>query len=112
LTAEITGFDPAWGDLTGSRYTAVLTFPPNAVGGRWESFHIVDAAGVISDWTGSGDIVSYVDFAGRLVNELVADNFHLVLVAPVQNSANPQLVTGTWGCCGHISGSFTAKRRQ
>jgi hypothetical protein len=112
LTATVTNFDAAWGDLTGYRYTAVLTFPGSAAGATWDNYRLIDAAGVTSDWARNGTIDNYNDFAGRLVSELVSPNLHVVLVEPVRNSIDSRLVTGHWGCCGHIAGSFTATRRE
>jgi hypothetical protein len=111
LTAKITLFDPAWGDLTGYSYTGVLRFPSSGIGATWESFRLIDAAGVPSEWVSGGVITSYKDYAGRIVSELASSNFHIALIAPVTNAQDSRLVTGTWGCCGHIAGTFIARRR-
>jgi hypothetical protein len=111
LTAPISAFDPAWGDLTGYRYTAVLTFTSSGIG-TVQEFRLFDATGNVFASIGGGVVNTYIDFAGRVVNELATQNFHFSLVAPIQDPLNPGLVTGVFGCCGHIGGTFTAKRRQ
>ncbi len=111
LTAEITSFDPAWGDLTGYRYTAVITSHGDGTA-TFQNFRLLDAAGNQDAWIGSGYVDTYIGFAGRIVSDLVASNFHFSLIAPIQDPLDSRRVTGTWGCCGHIAGTFTAKRRQ
>lgn len=111
LTAWVTDFDPAWGDITGYRYTAVLTFPSSGIG-TVQDFRLIDSTGNVFASIGGGVVNSSMDFAGRIVDEVATSNFHFSLVAPVQDLVDPRLVTGTFGCCGHIGGTFTAKRRQ
>jgi hypothetical protein len=111
LTAPITSFDSAWGDFTGYRYTAVINFTSGGAGTVQELL-LIDSTGNVFGSIGSGVVNSYNDFAGRIVDDLTTSNFHFSLIAPVQDPLDPRVVTGTWGCCGHISGTFTARRRQ
>ena len=110
LTAQITRFDPAWGDFTGYRYTGTLNYSTSTAG-TWDNFRFVDATGQPSDWVHSGTISVYTDFAGRVVAELASNDFHFSLISPARDLLDPRVVTGTFGCCGHISGVFVARRR-
>lgn len=111
LTAPVTSFDDAWGDFTGYRYTAVITFPSNGTG-TVQDFRLIDSNGNVFASIGSGVVNSYMDFTGRIVNELATTNFHFSLVGLVQDPLDSRLVSGVFGCCGHIGGTFTARRRQ
>ena len=116
LSALITDFDEAWGDLTGYRYTALLTIDegPPRFSGSFSDLRLVDSTGESTEIAASGAVDYYIDFAGRPVLELVrfADEgnsaFHLTLVV---GSMNAGLIEGRFGCCGHIGGSFTAQRK-
>ena len=111
LTAQITDFDSAWGDFTGYRYSAILTFTSSGNGTVGE-FKLLEPNGNVTASIGNGVVNSYIDFAGRIVDEIATANFHFSLVSPVQDPLDSRLVTGVFGCCGHIGGTFTAKRRQ
>jgi hypothetical protein len=111
LVALITMFDPAWGDFTGYTYKGLLKIPADRIGGTWENFRGTDASGQEVGMIGGGTINSYTDYAGRQIDELVSPNFHLSLGSPVVDPPDSRLVTGQWGCCGHIAGTFTARRR-
>lgn len=110
LTARINTFDPVWGDLTGYQYTVVITKATDGTS-TFQEFRLMDSTGSQYAWIGAGYVYTYIDFAGREVDELVASNFHFSLIAPVQDALDLRRVTGTWGCCGHIAGAFTANRR-
>lgn len=111
LTATVETFDPAWGDLTGYRYTAVLSFMhdrwhPTGIGGTFSDLRISGPEGdeVVVP---SGEITSHFDSERRPIVEL-GSNFTIILsgelVAPV--------IKGTFGVGGHIAGSVRAERRR
>ena len=116
LTAPITGFDPAWGDLSGYRYTAVLTLgtmwdPPWLIEGSYADLRIIGPGGdtlVVAD---TGSVRSYFDPRGEFIIELVGNQSRIGLFLVVASLA-PELMDGRFGCCGHISGTFTATRRR
>lgn len=113
LTASITSFDPAWGDLTGYGYAAVLTFrrdpgQPAGIGGTFSEFRVTGTEGD-EDRRASGTITSYFD-RGSVVLELVHQNGHFTLF-PAGNVGD-SVIEGTFFQGGHIGGPFTAERRQ
>jgi hypothetical protein len=116
LTAMITSFDPAWGDLTGYRYTAVLTLqageaPAPALGGAYADLKIIGPSGDIDEVNDSGSVTSSVDWRGRFVLELVGNHQRIGLTLIV-GTLVAGFIDGDFGCCGHIGGTFTATRRS
>lgn len=117
LTAPITAFDPAWGDLSGHVYSAVVSLDgsPSAthgIVGTYTNFRLTEPDGAYLDIP-SGIVTSSIDFAGRLVMELASDYFHFTLVMPEGDwdaLASP-VIEGHFGAGGHIGGTFTARRR-
>jgi hypothetical protein len=112
LTASITSFDPAWGeDLTGYRYIAVLTLHeelgPPWTRGTYSDFHLVGPGGDSTD-VAPGFVTGYLGF-GTVVLEVRNDHWQglTLLVGTVA----PGFIDGSFGCCGHIGGTFTAERR-
>ena len=113
LSAKIDIFDRGWGyDLTNYRYTAVLYIEPGAP--TFRDMWLIGPGGDSVDIATSGVITPYVDFAGRFALDLVRPEgergspFTLTLVV---EDVVPETFEGNWGCCGHIAGSFTAKRK-
>lgn len=109
LTAQIQGFDPAWGDQTGGFYRAVLTLPNDyrttgAFGGTLSDWRYIggDETLDVGTWRIAGSVLS----GGGVVME--ADRLLWTMSARIGTSGN---LVGSWGCCGHISGSFTATVR-
>lgn len=111
LTATVETFDPTWGDLTGYRYTAVLSFMQDrryatGIGGTFSDLRITGPEGG-DDPGESGEITSYFDRDGRPVVELgnyFTITFFGELVAP--------LLKGTFGAGSDIGGSVRAQRQR
>ena len=112
LTASITSFDPAWGeDLTGYRYIAVLTLHeelgPPWTRGTYADFHLVGPGGDSTD-VAPGFVTGSLGL-GTVVLEVRNDHWSgLTLVV---GTAASGFIDGSFGCCGHIGGTFTAERR-
>jgi plastocyanin len=111
LTATIDDSDPAWGDLFGFRYTAVITLLHDAryapgIGGTFWDLRLTSPDGHETP-VGNGVITSHFDWKGQVVIRL-GSNYVLVpageLVAPV--------IEGTFGAGGHIAGPFTASGEE
>ena len=114
LTAQVTSFDPAWGeDLTGYRYTAVLTLPegwgPPLFRGTYADLRLVGPGGDSYQIAASGLDTGYIFRDGRLVLELVGPPFTVTLAVSSLASGG---INGRFGAGGHISGPLTAERRQ
>jgi hypothetical protein len=119
LTAPITSFDPAWGqDLEGYRYTAVLTLEeeysgPPWFGGTYADLRLVGPNGDSYAVAGTGSVTGSIDPGGRVVIELLGDGNHIGLTLIVATVVDlGWTIEGSFGCCGHIGGTFTAPRRQ
>ncbi|MDX1429058.1 MAG: carboxypeptidase regulatory-like domain-containing protein [Rhodothermales bacterium] len=110
LTAVIQRFDSGWGyDLTGARYTAVLTIhdhPADAsdLSGRLDGWRFIDVDGS-ETLIGSTLLHGHIDRVGDFVLE--SDQLGWAMKGRLTESAE---LTGSFGCCGHISGSFKAVR--
>jgi hypothetical protein len=112
LKAEITSFDPAWGDYKGWTYTAVLTYPADGQRGTFEDLRLFDPQGHSIGIAAAGIINTYRDIAGGIVNELATSSFHLVMGSIVQSSTDSRLVSGDFWLYSNTGGTFTATRRQ
>jgi hypothetical protein len=113
LTAPITGFDPAWGDLTGYRYTVVLTLERNngaKFEGTYVDLHIIGPDDKSEDWEYTGFVTGSLDRDGRVIIQLVGRN-HTWTTWHGQGMLASERIVGRFGCCGHISGTFTADKR-
>lgn len=116
LVAPITSWDPVWGDLTGSEYTATLRFQqdPNGVPGIAGTFSDLVLTGPYADSTPqSGVIVSrlYGNNGLRIVIELVSTTRFTIALIPQGALASAPVIQGGMGLGGHIGGTFTATRR-
>jgi hypothetical protein len=114
LTAPIAAFDPVWGDLKGYRYTAVLTLQkesgPPWFGGTYADLRLIGPAGDSSAVADSGPLNGSIDPRGRVVLVLDDGGFGIGLTL-ILGTAASGAIDGTFGCCGHIGGAFTAERR-
>ena len=114
VTALITNFDPGWGeDLTGARYTAVVTLrkpTPALLGGTYADLWYVGRRGDSVAVNDTGSVTAFRDH-GRLFIELLGNRDRIGLGLLV-DSVTPASIDGRFGCCGHISGTFTAQRRH
>jgi len=116
LNAPITTFETAQGDLTGYRYTAVVWlgvgyFSLLPLEGTYADLRIIGPGGdtlVVAD---TGSIISSIDSRGRLIVKLIGNEDRTELELTVA-SLTPEFIDGGFGCCGHISGAFTATRRD
>ena len=114
LTGPITSFDPAWGDLTGHRYTAVLTlqqYDGRKFGGTYADLQVVGPGTEPSDWEFTGFVKGSIGLDGRVVMELIGGN-HTWTSWYGRGTLASARIEGTFGCCGHISGTFTVARRE
>ena len=114
LSAPITSFDPAWFDFTGFRYKAVLTLHQTSrdrFEGTYAGLQIVGPAGESDDWEYTGFVKGSLDLNGRVVIELIGGN-HTWTSWYGQGQLASSEISGEFGCCGHISGTFTVVRRQ
>jgi Bacterial Ig-like domain (group 2) len=115
LNALITSFDPAWGeDLEGYRYLAAVTLEeqsgPAWVTGWYADLRLVSPGGDSYPITDFGLVTGDIGPNGEALIELLGegDSIDLTLIV---GAATPTSTSGTWGCCGHISGTFTIERR-
>jgi hypothetical protein len=112
VTARITSFDPAWGDLNGYRYEAVLTLSevsgPPWLQGTYRVLRLISPMSDSVAMTDAGTVTPFY-FGSRLVIALGEQHtYGLSLIVATLDSG---LIDGTFGCCGHISGTFEARRR-
>jgi hypothetical protein len=84
---------------------------PQAVGGTYADLQLIGAAGDTTDVAHIGFVASSFDFRGRFVIELLGDGNHIGLTLIVAKVAAGS-IDGSFGCCGHIGGTFTAERRR
>jgi hypothetical protein len=114
LTAPITTFDPARGvDLEGYRYTAVLTLEelrPPWIGGTYADVRLIGPSGDTTALADTGFVYTDIDPDGGLLIELVRD-WDQTDGTLMPATLAPGFIDGTFDCCGHISGTFTATRR-
>ncbi|HYL20780.1 MAG TPA: Ig-like domain-containing protein [Gemmatimonadales bacterium] len=116
LTALIKTFDAAWEDLTGYRYTAVLTLQgrrgPPWFGGTYADLLLIGPGGDTTDVADSGLVTGAIDSGGRVLIDLLGDGNHITMVLGVDSLAL-ESIDGTFGCCGEsgTGGTFTAIRR-
>ncbi len=118
LTALVTSFDPGWGeDLTGYRYTAVLTLPegpaPHWSGATFTDLQLIGPSGDTTHIATTGMVTGSTEPRGRLIIELFSDGSHgnrFTLTLIVETLASG-LIGGNFSH-DPIGGTFTATRRQ
>jgi hypothetical protein len=114
LNALITDFDPVWGDLEGYRYTAVVTLQdepgPYWVGGTYTDLRLIGPNGDSLAVTETGRAFGSFGYYGELLIELPGEGDRLGLTLVV-GELKSGFIDGHWGCCGFVSGTFTAVRR-
>lgn len=117
----IASFDPIWGDLTGYKYTVLLTIQRDTlevVGntvpamGTYTELRVLGPDGTPESWSSNGLVQGYSDaFTShtRFGFELAAldRQFHVTMII---DSITDVGIKGGFGCCGHIGGPFTATR--
>ena len=114
LTASIKDFDPAWGNLDDVRYEAVLALSaasgPPWLGGTYRLLQLIYPSGENIALTATGNLTPFYDDRGRLIIALGdRQTYGLTLIVA---TLAPEFIDGTFGCCGHISGTFEARRRR
>jgi Big-like domain-containing protein len=111
LNALITDFDPAWGDLEGYRYTAVVTLQdepgPYWVGGRYTDLRLIGPNSDSLAVTDTGRVFGSFGYYGELLIELPGEGDRVGLTLVV-GELKPGFIDGHWGCCGFAGGTFTA----
>ena len=112
LTAQITSFDPIWGDLQGYRFEAALTLQeqsdPTLIGGSYADLRLIGPSGEGTYGTAAGIVTGAINNRGQLLIELEGNGGRIgltLIVATLDRSS----IAGTFGCCGHISGNFSAE---
>jgi Bacterial Ig-like domain (group 2) len=116
LTALVTSFDSGWGeDLSGYRYTAVLTLPeewaPRRSGATFADLQLIGPSGDVTHIATAGVVTGSIEPRGRLVIELFSDGTHgnrFTLTLIVETLASG-FIDGTFAH-GGIGGTFTARR--
>ena len=117
----ITSFDPIWEDLTGYKYTVLLTVQRDTLAmvgstlpamGTYTELRLLGPDGTPEDWTSYGLVQGYGDaFTSRtrFGFELAAldRQFHVTMII---DSITEVGINGVFGLGGHISGPFTATR--
>jgi hypothetical protein len=115
LTALVTTFDAAWGNLDGYRYTAVLALRQAAgsaaLGGTYADLRNIGPGGDSFAVNDTGSVTAFFDPRGQLIIELVGNRQRVGLTLIVAKLASG-FIEGTFGCCGHIAGTFKATHRQ
>ncbi|HXY30498.1 MAG TPA: hypothetical protein VEI06_07290 [Gemmatimonadaceae bacterium] len=108
LTGVIQAFDPAWGDLTGERFEAVLTILPSRNArqftGMFTDVRYVSPTGDTAAVEPSV-IAGSLDADGKVTLESSWNSWY-----GAGAFASGEIM-GEFGCCGHISGRFAATRR-
>lgn len=124
LEATILTFDPAWGDLTGWRYTGILRpeadpAQPGSIGGTYSALISVAPDGewyfTGGDGTGTGVVRSYFAQPGGVLDLELASDFFTMDLFPrdlsVPADSLPSRLEGTFWHAGMIGGTFVAERR-
>ncbi len=113
LTMTVESFDPAWGDLTGHRYSGVLTLVDGA--GSFSEMRLFNAAGEnVSSAPSGGFVLRGVDPVADRTVLLVGTNIVLVVESmgePEQAQRASPRFAGNFGAAFHIGGTFVATRR-
>ena len=111
LSETITIFDPVWADLTGHRFTAVLTLAEGV--GTFSDLRLLDAEGKTVEGPPRDGSVTWATWAnpGTLVLDL-GRNHNLVItqIDEPDNGMAPRFAGGI-NVAFHISGTFVASRR-
>lgn len=113
MTMTVEVFDPAWGDITGQRYSGVLTLVDGA--GSFSEMRWFNAAGEnVSSAPSGGFVLRGVDPVADRTVLLVGTNIVLVVESigePAQGQTASPRFAGHFGVGGHIGGTFVATRR-
>jgi hypothetical protein len=110
VSVTVDGFDPAWGDLTGYRFSGVLTLEDGA--GSLSEFRLFDAAGEPAPSGPQDGSVTPRPSAGIALLQ-VGQLIHFYIESIDEQSpgqaSSPRFSGRFW--LGHVSGPFVAFRR-
>lgn len=113
LDAPITSSDPAWGSTTGWREVAVLNIEQAANAsqftGTFAQFRAIEPGGEPDEEGSAGTIKGSITREGRIVIDLSFEDGRLGWYG--EGALASGQIVGRYGFAGHISGTFTAKRR-
>ena len=114
LIGQVTGFDPAWGDLTGYQYAAALTVS--------SSFDVsADASGEVGTFTlltdggaRSGQIIHSGPVGSALFTLQLGTSFAATATSVAERDGNgvASVIEGHFRTGGHITGTFVATLRS
>lgn len=122
LTAPITGFDSGWGvDMEGALYSAVVTLSQSSP----DASELSELRGTFTDWRyvdpdGGSTLVQFGWPAASPGTGSVTGSFHPLGEVVIEVGQSWDMrgdvlasgnIVGTFGCCGHITGTFSAIRR-
>ena len=112
LAEAITSFDPVWGDITGHRFTAVLTLAEGV--GTFRDLRFLDAEGTTVDSPRDGS-VTWATWAQPGTLALDLGRNHNLVIGQIDQPDNDQMPSprfaGIINVAFHIGGTFVATRR-
>ena len=77
----------------------------------YADLQLIGPGGDSYDVADTGVVTGSIGFRGEVLIELLGDGNSIGLTLIVATVASG-VIDGRFGCCGHISGTFTAERRQ
>jgi hypothetical protein len=110
LTATIRSYDAAWGiDLDGAYYAAVVLlhevgYDAGYLATRFDAWRVVSPDGIQH----IGSAVGGAHFTTPAQLHMDVDRLGWSMRGTLLASGD---IEGTWGCCGHIAGTFTMRRQ-
>jgi hypothetical protein len=110
LLETVTGFDPAWGDITGHRFTAVLTLAEGV--GTFSDLRFLDAEGQTVEGPPRDGSVTWATSARPGMLDL--GHNHNLFIEQIDEPDNGQMAprfAGGINVAFHIGGRFVATRR-
>jgi hypothetical protein len=112
LAETVTAFDPAWGDITGHRFTAVLTLAHGV--GTFSDLRFLNAEGTTVEGPPRDGSVTWATWAQPDTLVLELSRNHNLIITQIDESDNgvaPRFAGGI-NVGFHIGGPFVATRRK